>query len=95
MYQLKYYPLVDVGSDSLEKVPMFFSDNEKIVAKNHTFYLDEIVPHYYRLVARTSHDRMARDIYKIHCPECGHIMQAIAGHINEHRLALYACPTCN
>ena len=94
MYQSKYHPLVDANSGGTEKVPMFFSDDEKTVAENHAFYLDEIVPHYYRLVARAAHDRMADGTYKIHCPECGHIMQTIAGRIDEHRLALYACPKC-
>lgn len=74
-----------------EKIPMFFSSDQKTVAENHDFYLEEIIPHYFRLIAKVAQDRIS---YQIHCPCCGRIMQAVTGCVDEHRLALYACPRC-
>ena len=94
MTECKYHPLVDSDTDGREKVPMFFSTDEKTVAKSHELYLAEIVPHYYRLHARAAHNKAAYSRYIIHCPVCGRAMDAISNHINEHTLALYACPKC-
>lgn len=71
-------------TDGREKVPMFFSTDEKDVAKSHELYLAEIVLHYYRLHARTAHSKATYSRYDIHCPVCGHVMDAISSHINEH-----------
>lgn len=57
MTKYKYHPLVDSDTDGREKVPMFFSTDEKAVAKSHELYLAEIVLHYYRLHARTAHSK--------------------------------------
>ena len=84
MTKYKYHPLVDSDTDGREKVPMFFSTDEKAVAKSHELYLAEIVLHYYRLHARTAHSKATYSRYDIHCPVCGHVMDAISSHINEH-----------
>ena len=84
MKKYKYHPLVDSDTDGREKVPMFFSTDEKAVAKSHELYLAEIVLHYYRLHARTAHSKATYSRYDIHCPVCGHVMDAISSHINEH-----------
>lgn len=94
MNPIKYHPLVDRDVTGEEKIPMFFSNDQKTVAENHDFYLEEIIPHYFRLIARSAQEREGYSAYRIHCPDCGHIMQAITRCVDEHRLALYACPRC-
>lgn len=91
MNPIKYHPLVDCDMSGEEKIPMFFSNDQKTVAENHDFYLEEIIPHYFRLIAKVAQDRIS---YQIHCPCCGRIMQAVTSCVDEHRLALYACPRC-
>lgn len=91
MNPVKYHPLVDCDMSGEEKIPMFFSNDQKNVAENNAFYLEEIITHYFRLIAKDAQDHIS---YQIHCPDCGHIMQAITGCVDEHRLALYVCPRC-
>lgn len=91
MNPIKYHPLVDCDMSGEEKIPMFFSNDQRTVAEKHDFYLEEIIPHYFRLIAKVAQDRNS---YQIHCPVCGHIMQAVTGCVDAHRLALHACPRC-
>ena len=66
MTKYKYHPLVDSDTDGREKVSMFFSTDEKAVAKSHELYLAEIVLHYYRPHARTAHSKATYSRYDIH-----------------------------
>ncbi len=94
MEHIKYHPLVGNDATGTDLIPMFFALEEDTVAKKHDLYLAEIVPHHYRLCARKAHSRSACSAYTIHCPACGHAMRAITDQVDDHRLALYVCPTC-
>ena len=52
MYEVKYYPLVDMDSGGTEKVPMFGGPIPEEDAQRHDLWLMETVPHYYRLRGR-------------------------------------------
>ena len=90
MEKIKYHPLIDCDTSGTEKVPMFFHTDRDTVAAHHSFWLEEIVPHYYRLCARDSCEQELT----IHCPICGKIMEAITNPIDSRKRALYACPKC-
>ena len=94
MDHFKYHPLVDCDTDGMEKVPMFFSYDRNTVADKHSHYLEEIVPHHYRLIARDAHSYTMAIDYIIHCPICGAVMDRISNPINNYKLSLYVCPRC-
>ena len=49
------YPLIDYETDGTEKMPMFpVTDSKSIKAQSH-LWLEEVVPHYYRLHAEANH----------------------------------------
>ena len=55
MTDIKYYPLIDCETDGTEKMPMFpVTDSKSIKAQSH-LWLEEVVPHYYRLHAEANH----------------------------------------
>jgi hypothetical protein len=92
MTDIKYYPLIDCENDGTEKMPMFpVTDSKSIKAQSH-LWLEEVVPHYYRLRAEANH-RPANAI-SIRCPLCGKAMRCISGDINETKLGLYTCSSC-
>lgn len=92
MTEIKYYPLIDCDTDETEKMPMFpVTDSKSIKAQSH-LWLEEMVPHYYRLHAEANH-RPADDI-SIRCPMCGKPMRCISRDINETKLGLYTCSSC-
>lgn len=92
MTEIKYHPLINATDDGIDFVPMFPTNNEKTVTATHSLYLEEIVPHYYRL--KTTVAQTTPVAYKIHCPSCGSVMDKIGGFVSEHKLSLYACPEC-
>ena len=92
MEDIKYHPLIGDGS-SPELIPMFMTE-EKPPAANHKFYLEEIIPHYYRFCSSDAISNDKAEKYEIHCPYCGKVMAAIASPSNTHKHALYACPAC-
>lgn len=94
MAKIKYHPLIDVDTDGIEKVPMFFSFDRQSVASKHSFFLEEYAPHLYRLNAKTAHTSAEASAYNIHCPLCGHTMVTIGDAIDPYKLDLLACPKC-
>lgn len=94
MTDIRYHPLVDADTDGREKTPMFFTTDRETVDARHALYLEEFVPHRYRLHARAPHSMAAYLGYNIHCPYCGAVMEATAPHIDQYTLAVYACKKC-
>lgn len=92
MTGIKYYPLIDCKTDGTEKMPMFpVTDSKSIKAQSH-LWLEEVVPHYYRLHAKSSYS--SNNAISIRCPLCGKVMRCISGDINETKLGLYICSSC-
>lgn len=86
---IKYHPLVDANTDGTEKVPMFVTTEEKNVKGRYNLYLEEIVPHCYRL---RGYKARADACVNIHCPNCGTVMKLLTPAAVNDRL--YACPHC-
>ena len=94
MTGIKYHPLIDADTDGADKIPMFFTTDREAVIAHHALYLEEFVPHRYRLHAKAPHSMKTYLGYNIHCPCCGAVMEAITPHIDEYKLAVYACKKC-
>lgn len=91
MDEIKYYPLIDCNSEGTEKMPMFPVTNGKSIKAQSQLWLEEMMPHYYRLRAQPHRPDTA---FRIRCPLCGKAMQYISPGINETKLGLYACSSC-
>ena len=91
MTEIKYYPLIDCDTNGTEKMPMFPVTESKSIKTQSELWLEELVPHYYRLCAKTKCPTTA---FSIRCPLCGKAMQCISRDISETKLGLYTCSSC-
>jgi len=94
MMYIKYHPLVDADTDGKVKMPMFCTDNKSNMDR-HRFYLEELIPHRFRLCSTASVDTKTADSFSIRCPYCGAELKAISRQTDGTRHALYCCPRCN
>ena len=94
MYEVKYYPLVDMDSGGTEKVPMFGGPIPEEDAQRHDLWLMETVPHYYRLRSKAPLAQADDKGWNIRCPLCGHAMQPISAPASACSRSLYRCPKC-
>ncbi len=92
MTDTRYYPLIDCDTEGTEKVPMFPTSTRKAVSEQARMWLEETVPHYYKL--RVGFGHHPTDPYSIRCPLCGKEMRCISRGINEEMLGLYVCGSC-
>ena len=92
MEDIKYHPLINDGSPDL--VPMFVTTDKAAVANN-KFYLEEIIPHYYRFISKDKIFNADAAKYEIHCPYCGKVMHLVASPTDLNKHALYACKDCS
>lgn len=67
MEYIKYHPLVNDGGADM--VPMFFTTDSTAIAKN-KFYLEEIIPQYYRFCSKDAMFQDKAETYRMHCPYC-------------------------
>ena len=80
-----------VAAYKKDKVGYTISTDESVVASTHSLYLEEIVHRIYRL---KSVKALSGENFKIHCPNCGCIMEIISRPMDAHKRSLYACPKC-
>ena len=92
MTEILYYPLIDCDTEGTEKVALFPTPNGNTVSENHKLWLEEMVPHYFRLHARSG-SRPASS-FSIRCPLCGKSLKRISADIDKTKLGLYVCSPC-
>ena len=92
MEEIKYHPLINDGGPDM--VPMFVG-KDKAAMENSKFYLEEIIPYYYRFISKDKVFNADAAKYDIHCPYCGKVMDLVMSPIDLHKHALYACKDCN
>lgn len=90
----RYYPLVDMDSTGMIKVPMFPANDYKTALRKSNFALGEVAHNRYRLIAVTPHAMRDYLSYDIRCPKCGMIMEVTEPHEGEYVLAEYTCENC-
>lgn len=94
MYEVKFYPLVDMDSGGTEKVPMFGGAISEDGAQRHDLCLMEVVSHHYCLCSKAPLTRDADSGWNIHCPLCGQVMRPISTPASACSRSLYRCPKC-
>lgn len=92
MTEILYYPLIDCDTEGTEKVALLPTPNGSTVGENHKLWLEEMVPHYFRLHARNG-CRPASS-FSIRCPLCGKSLKRISADIDKTKLGLYVCSPC-
>lgn len=92
MADIKYYPLSDCDTEGTEKVAMIPAPNSAAVQAQSEMWLEEMVPHYFRLCVQNSN--RSADTFHIRCPHCGTALKRISKDINETKRGLYVCRAC-
>ena len=92
MTEIRYYPLIDCDSEGTEKVAMIPTLNGSTVKSQSRMWLEEMVPHHFRLYTKNSN---SADNFNIRCPLCGAVLKCISGAINETKRGLYVCCACH
>lgn len=93
MTRIRYYPLIDCDSEGTEKFPMFPTNDPVTIQWQSPMWLEEMVPHYFRLATRDSDVTM--DNFLIRCPKCGEPLKQIGKSIDTTRHGLYVCDRCH
>ena len=92
MTKILYYPLIDCDTEGRKKAPMIPTPNEDTVRAQAGMWLEEMIPHYFRLCSQNSN--CPADNFCIRCPRCGTVLKRIGADINETRHGLYVCSAC-
>ena len=92
MTKILYYPLIDCDTEGTEKAAMIPTSREGTVRAQAGMWLEEMIPHYFRLCSQNSNCRA--DTFRIRCPRCGKVLKRISAGINETRHGLYVCSAC-
>ena len=91
MTEIRYYPLIDCDTEGTEKVAMIPTPNGNTVKSQSGMWLEEMIPHYFRLCTKNS---SSADTFNIRCPRCGTGLKRISRDINETKRGLYVCSAC-
>ena len=92
MTEILYYPLIHCDADGTETPAMTPTPPEGTVRAQAGMWLEEMIPHYFRLCGQNSNH--PADTYHIRCPRCGKVLKRISAGINETRHGLYVCSAC-
>ena len=92
MTEILYYPRIDCDTEGTEKVALIPTPNGNTVSENHKLWLEETVPHYFRLYARNG--CRPSSSFSIRCPLCGKSLKRISADIDKTKLGLYVCSPC-
>ena len=94
MQEIKYHHLVDADTEGTVKVPLFATCDEGMVKNSHSLYMQEYMPHYFRLISNNCDpDRLSGE-FEIRCPVCGTALKQVCGPLDNHKLGLYVCDRC-
>lgn len=91
MTEFRYYSLIDCDTEGTEKVAMIPSPNGNAVKSRSKMWLEEMIPHYFRLYTKNN---SSADTFNIRCHRCGLALKRISGNISEIKRGLYVCSAC-
>ncbi len=94
MIQVRYYPVLDLNAEGVEKQAMIPALSLETVREHHRFWLEEIVPHYFRLCSSEPQSRETVSGFRIRCPYCAKLLRPISSAVRGSRLFLYECENC-
>lgn len=92
MTEIRYYPLIDCDTEGTEKVAMIPTPNGSTVQAQSEMWLEEMIPHYFRLCAQNNN--RSTNTFNIRCPRCGKPLNRIGRNINQTKRGLYVCDSC-
>ena len=95
MKETKYYPVVDCDTEGTEKAALFPAYNRDTVSRNHSLWLEEMIPHHFRLCTKDAKELRATGAFTIHCPACDKLLKLIGSATDNNRRGLYVCSSCN
>ncbi len=95
MKETKYYPVVDCDSEGKEKAALFPAYNRDTVSHNHSLWLEEMIPHHFRLCSKNASEPRVKGSFTIHCPVCNKPLKLIGSATDNTRRGLYECSSCN
>lgn len=72
MTEILYYPLIDCDAEGSEKAAMIPTPREDTVRAQAGMWLEEMIPHYFRLCSQNSN--CPADTFRIRCPRCGTVL---------------------
>lgn len=91
MTEIHYCSLIDCDTEGTEKVAMIPTPNGEAVKARNRMWLEEMIPHHFRLYTQNS---TSADTFNILCPRCGATLKCIGGAIDETKRCLYVCSAC-
>ena len=91
MTEIRYYPLIDCDTDGMGKVAMIPTPNGNAVKSQSRMWLEEMIPHHFRLCTQS---RSSSYTFHIRCPRCGATLKCIGGAIDKTKRGLYVCSAC-
>lgn len=94
MTEILYYPVVDMSTDGADKQSMLPTTDADSVRTHYRFWMEEFVPHYFRLRASEEHSPKEIAGFRIRCPYCGDMLSPISAMTRGTRFFLYACNHC-
>ena len=78
MRDVKYYPVIDCDSEGTEKkVALFPVYNRDTVSANHNVWLEEMIPHHFRLCTKNTKEPRTKGAFTLHCPACNSSLRLI------------------
>lgn len=89
MYEIRYFPLVDMADDGSVKFPMFMAKDEQTLRSRNKPYISEVVPRVFRLHTTAA----LPENTDFRCPYCGSTLSRINPG-SESRYALFECGRC-
>ena len=95
MKETKYYPVIDCDSEGKEKAALFPVYNRDTVSRNHSLWLEEMIPHHFRLCSKNAFEPRVKGSFTIHCPVCNKPLKLIGSATDNTRRGLYECSFCN
>ncbi|MCF0137552.1 MAG: hypothetical protein HUJ66_04215 [Oscillospiraceae bacterium] len=94
MTPVRYHPLVDMDTEGTVKVPMFQAKDAASAVIGHEMYLEEVIPHYFRLCSAKDMTGKAASGFEVRCPYCGASLKRMSPLKDGKRHSLLFCKNC-
>jgi predicted RNA-binding Zn-ribbon protein involved in translation (DUF1610 family) len=90
MTDVNYFPVIAMDPDGRYRAAMLPTHDEASAKDSHKAYLEEIVPHSFRLHSR---EHIPKTV-NISCPYCGAYLKCLYEGDGRRILSMYRCPKC-
>lgn len=92
----RFYPLIEVDDSGKDFEALFMTADKKNVQNERCkFYLEELVPSFYKLISNKKVSSNITSQFKIHCPMCKHEMTTFIKGTDDYIHQNMFCPICS